>query len=125
MRGGANSVHIQLRSELENYILSQYFGKSQILLDAVRNRIDEEGLLYQQPYIESSPAYVSELNGIQKSSIFPEWLKEFFPACQIRSLAFILHRSSIRLTRLYRIRSAGYGVCLETVITCSQKYSGK
>ena len=51
MTGGANSVHIQLRTELENYILSQYFGKSQILLEAVRNRIDDEGLLYRQPYI--------------------------------------------------------------------------
>ena len=27
----------------------------------MRDRIDEEGLLYQQPYIDSSPAYVSEL----------------------------------------------------------------
>ena len=78
MTGGANSVHIQLRTELENYILSQYFGKSQILLEAVRNRIDDEGLLYRQPYIESSPAYVSENNGIQKSHVLPEWLKEFF-----------------------------------------------
>ena len=78
MHGGANSVHIQLRSELENYILSQYFGKSPLLLDAVRKRIDDEGLLYQQPYIESSPAYVCERNGIQKSSVLPEWLKEFF-----------------------------------------------
>ena len=78
MTGGANSVHIQLRTELENYILSQYFGKSQILLDAVRDRIDDEGLLYRQPYIESSPAYVSERNGIQKSQVLPEWLKEFF-----------------------------------------------
>ncbi len=64
MTGGANSIHIQLRTELEDYILSQYFGKSQLLLDAVRDRIDDEGLLYRQPYIESSPAYVSERNGI-------------------------------------------------------------
>ena len=76
MSKGANSVHIQLRTELEDYIKSQYLGKSPVLL-AVSGRLDEEGLLYQKPYIESSPAYKSESNGIQKSSI-PFWMKEYF-----------------------------------------------
>lgn len=77
MSKGANSVHIQLRTELEDYIKSQYLGKSPVLLAAVSGRLDEEGLLYQKPYIESSPAYKSESNGIQKSSI-PFWMKEYF-----------------------------------------------
>ena len=47
MPNGANSVHKQLRRELENYIKSQYFGKSPILLSALNNQIDDEGLLYQ------------------------------------------------------------------------------
>ena len=45
MTNGANSVHKQLRTELENYIKSQYFGKSPILLSALNNQIDDEGLL--------------------------------------------------------------------------------
>ena len=53
MPNGANSVHKQLRTELENYIKSQYFGKSPILLSALNNHIDDEGLLYQRPFIES------------------------------------------------------------------------
>lgn len=77
MSNGANSVHRQLRLELENYIKSQYFGKSPILLSAVNSHLDDEGLLYQRPYIESSPAYKTENNGIQNSNI-PEWMKEFF-----------------------------------------------
>lgn len=56
MPNGANSVHKQLRMELENYIKSQYFGKTPILLSALNNHIDDEGLLYQRPFIESSPA---------------------------------------------------------------------
>ncbi len=77
MPNGANFVHQQLRTELENYIKSQYFGKSHILLSALSEHLDDEGVLYQKPFIESSPAYVTVQNGIQESSIDP-WLKEFF-----------------------------------------------
>ena len=77
MSNGANSVHRILRLELEDYIKSQYFGKSPILLSAVNTQLDDEGLLYQRPYIESSPAYKTENNGIQNANI-PGWLKEYF-----------------------------------------------
>lgn len=77
MPNGANSVHKQLRTELENYIKSQYFGKIPILLSALSNHIDDEGLLYQKPFIESSPAYVSLPDGLQQAKI-DEWLKEYF-----------------------------------------------
>ena len=38
MSNGANGVHLQLREALENYIKSQYFGKSPILLSAAQNK---------------------------------------------------------------------------------------
>lgn len=57
MPDGANSVQLRLRTELENYIKSQYFSKSPLLLNALNDRLDNEGLLYQKPFIESSPAY--------------------------------------------------------------------
>lgn len=78
MSNGANAVHIKLRQELENYIKSQYFRKTPVLLNAIEDRLDKESVLFRNPYIESSPAYVSEKNGIQNISDFPEWLKEFF-----------------------------------------------
>ncbi len=77
MPNGANSVHKQLRTELENYIKSQYFGKSPLLLSALSDHIDDEGLLYQKPFIESSPAYVTVQNGIETASIQP-WMKDYF-----------------------------------------------
>lgn len=77
MPHGANFVHKQLRTELEDYIKSQYFGKSPLLLSALIGRIDEEGVLYQKPFIESSPAYISLADGIQKSALEP-WLKDYF-----------------------------------------------
>ena len=62
---------------MEDYIKSQYFGKSPILLSALSNHIDDEGLLYQKPFIESSPAYVTVPNGIETASIEP-WMKNYF-----------------------------------------------
>ena len=52
MSNGANGVHLQLREALENYIKSQYFGKSPILLSAAQNKLNQEGVLYQKPYGE-------------------------------------------------------------------------
>ncbi|OUQ43792.1 hypothetical protein B5E65_02090 [Gemmiger sp. An120] len=39
--------------------------------------IDDEGLLYQRPFIESSPAYVTVQNGIETASL-EDWMKEYF-----------------------------------------------
>ena len=92
MPNGANSVHKQLRMELENYIKSQYFGKTPILLSALNNHIDDEGLLYQRPFIESSPAYVTVQNGIEKACL-ENWMKEYF--LRYRSIFFSVCSSDI------------------------------
>ena len=78
MATGANGVHLQLREALENYIKSQYFGKSPILLSAMQDKLNQEGVLYQKPYVESSPAYKAAPNGIQASPKLPNWLKDYF-----------------------------------------------
>lgn len=85
MSNGAGSVHKKLRNELENYIKSQYFGKSPVLLSAISKHIDDEGLLYQKPYIESSLAYRSVKDGISKSEI-PDWMKDFFAELSEKNL---------------------------------------
>ena len=86
MANGANAVHAELRRALENYIKSQYFGKSPILLSALQGKLDKEGVLYRKPYIESSPAYKSEKNGIRNSENLPEWLKNYFTRLSIANL---------------------------------------
>lgn len=77
MPNGANYIHKQLRLELENYIKSQYFGKSPLLLSALSDHIDDEGLLYQKPFIESSPAYLTKPDGF-KTALIPTWMKDYF-----------------------------------------------
>lgn len=77
VENGANAIHKKLRIELENYIKTQYFGKSPILLDAVKDRLDEPGVLYQEPYIESSQAYKTRENGLDSLKL-KDWKKKFF-----------------------------------------------
>ncbi|WP_317383515.1 DEAD/DEAH box helicase [Anaerobiospirillum succiniciproducens] len=77
MNHGANYVHKELCRELTNYIKSQYFRKSPILLNALSKQLEKEGVLYRSPFIESSPAYKSIENGISKSNLEP-WLKDYF-----------------------------------------------
>ena len=76
MSNGASYVHMKIRGELENYIKAQYFAKSPVLLSAVSERLDDEGLLYQKPYIESSPAYKNVSDGIKKADL-AEWIKKY------------------------------------------------
>ena len=77
MSNNANVIHKKMRIELENYIKSQYFGKSPILMNAIEDILDDEGLLYRMPFIESSPAYESVENGLDKALI-AEWMRDFF-----------------------------------------------
>jgi len=77
MANGANTVHQIIKTELENYIKSQYLGKTPLLLSAVGDKIGEEGVLYQKPYIESSPAYCSKKNGFEDIDL-PQWLRDYF-----------------------------------------------
>lgn len=77
MSYSANAIHKKLCTELENYIKSQYFGKSPLLLNALSERLNREGVIYREPYIESSPAYKSSPNGFETINL-PVWLKKFF-----------------------------------------------
>ena len=79
MEKGAFAVQKTIRTELENYIRSQYLGKNSLLLSALDEELDKEGQLYQKPYLESSPAYKSKRNGIDTTEIKP-WLRSFFHA---------------------------------------------
>lgn len=85
------NIHKQLVNELKNYIISQYFSKSPVLLEPVSNAFKSEGLLYKNPYVESSPAYTVSENGISNSKILPEWLKDFF--CELSSAGLGVYTS--------------------------------
>ena len=85
MNYGADEVQKRLRHELENYLIAQYFAKTPVLLQAIKDRLDQKGILYCEPYIEAAPAYETVSNGIAKADL-PNWLKDFFQLLTERHL---------------------------------------
>lgn len=77
MHYAANTIQKTLLTELANYIETQYFGKTPLLLSALSERLKEKNLLYKEPYIESSPAYKTVANGFEKINL-PDRLRKFF-----------------------------------------------
>ena len=73
----ANTIQKTLLTELTNYLKTQYFGKSPLLLSALSERLQEENLLYKEPYIESSAAYKTVPDGFKDINL-QDWLKKFF-----------------------------------------------
>lgn len=85
MSYGAKYVHESLKKELKNYIIAQYFGKNELLISSVDKKLDEEGILYRAPFIESSLAYKIIEDGISKSDL-PEYIKNFMEELSSKNL---------------------------------------
>ncbi len=118
MTNGANFVHKQLRTELKEYIKSQYFGKSPLLLSAISSQLDDEGLLYRKPFIESSPAYKSQYGGIQYTDL-PEWMKDYFE--KLAEAGIGVHKSPF----LHQIKALETAVAGKDLFVATGTGSGK
>lgn len=78
MEYGAYGIHQLLVDELVHYINTQYLSKSPLLLKYSSSALLKENTLFKEPYIETSPAYKTDANGIAGSTIIEPWLKQFF-----------------------------------------------
>ncbi|GHV97609.1 DEAD/DEAH box helicase [Lactobacillus nasalidis] len=76
MSNGADEVQKKLRNQLKDYIETQYLGKTPILAKNLDKMLSSEGILFREPYIEASPAYVTEDQGLATAKI-PNWEKDF------------------------------------------------
>ena len=72
-----NSTHNALRNKLKDYIIAQYLGESQLLIEACKNKLEKEGILYSKPFIEANPSYKVRENGVVNADI-PENIKNIF-----------------------------------------------
>lgn len=68
-------THEALKDRLIEYIETAYLGKNDDLRQACKEALEEQGVLWQEPYIEANPAYVSRKNGIMDSDSIPEDIK--------------------------------------------------
>lgn len=71
------ATHESLRIALKEYIAAQYLQRTPVLLEALEEQLDQEGVLFRELYIESSPAYASVPNGLSQATL-PGWMKDFF-----------------------------------------------
>lgn len=72
-------------STLLDMARAQYLRRTPILLEALEKQLDEEGVLFREPYIESSPAYATVPNGLSHAAL-PGWMKDFFSRLSQASL---------------------------------------
>ena len=66
---GIKQTNELIKERLKDYIKSQYFGDNQLLLNASEKLLGNEGNLYQKPYIESTPSYKKQKDGIRTSNM--------------------------------------------------------
>jgi len=73
------SIHTKLRQELSTYLKTQYIGKNNLLLTALNDRLEEQGVLWQTPFIELPASYELAPQGLDGLQL-DEWVKIFFNA---------------------------------------------
>ena len=66
---GVKSTHEAIKKKLMDYISTVYLGKNDALRAACMNELGENGVLFQEPYIEANHAYLSVRNGIAEANL--------------------------------------------------------
>lgn len=51
------TVHQKLRRELTDYLKAQYIRRNSFLLSALENKLDQQNVLWQVPYVEMPATY--------------------------------------------------------------------
>lgn len=69
---GVKSTHDAIKNKLLDYINTVYLGKNDELRAACETELQEQGTLYQEPYIEANHAYLSVKDGIATADINPD-----------------------------------------------------
>lgn len=82
---GIQNTHKELLEKLKNYIQSQYFGQNNLLLEAGSDLLEMENILYQDPYLESNPAYQIDKNGLSTADI-PEDIRDILQMMSEKNL---------------------------------------
>lgn len=66
---GVKSTHESIKNKLLDYINTVYLGKNDVLREACGTELEKQTMLYQEPFIEANPAYLTIENGLSTSAI--------------------------------------------------------
>lgn len=69
------NTHEALKNRLIEYVETAYFGKNDELRELCRSELEDQGIMWKEPYIEANPAYKTALDGISKSEKIPNKIK--------------------------------------------------
>ncbi len=66
---GIRKTHERLKGKLADYIKAQYFAENELLLEATEPFLKQEGVLFQEPYIEATQNYKIEPTGFTETTL--------------------------------------------------------
>lgn len=74
MSGQSSLVGIrdEIKQTIVNYIETEYFGKTPALRQRCADELRQTGVLFQEPYLEATPAYSVAENGIASADLPPD-----------------------------------------------------
>ncbi|WP_352404957.1 DEAD/DEAH box helicase [Sporanaerobacter acetigenes] len=73
---GIRQTHDKLKGRLANYIKAQYFAENELLLEATKDLLTREGVLFQEPYIEATKSYKIVSDGFNNADL-PDEIKKY------------------------------------------------
>lgn len=65
------NTHDAIKQRLIEYVETAYFGKNDDLRELCKEELEEQGVMWKEPYIEANPAYKTILDGISTSESIP------------------------------------------------------
>ena len=84
------NTHKAIRNRLLTYITTEYLGKNDALRAVCEKELQEQGVLYQEPYIEANRAYSVVENGITSAALDTD-IKKFMLGMAKRGLGVFLN----------------------------------
>lgn len=63
------NTHEALKKRLIDYVETAYFGKNDELRELCRAELEDQGIMWKEPYIEANPAYKSIQDGVEKAEL--------------------------------------------------------
>lgn len=63
------NTHEALKQRLIDYVETAYFGKNDELRELCRAELEDQGIMWKEPYIEANQAYKSIQDGVEKAEL--------------------------------------------------------
>lgn len=69
------NTHEALKQRLIEYVETAYFGKNDELRELCKDELENQGVMWKEPYIEANPAYTIKENGISDNRVIPHEIR--------------------------------------------------